>query len=273
MKKTTNHYTFGDNSVAALRLEWLADTFEESSRRFLRRAPRLPVTLAYDLGCGPGFSTDLLADVHREARVEGVDSSESFVAQARVRAKGALARSPTSRRHHQLDLTASGWALPPADLVYCRFLLTHLSQPVEVLTAWRSLVRPGGLLLSEETAELTSDHPAFARYYALVSELQSRHDQQLEVGRGLPLVVERAGWEVLDARLEPLEVPASRMARLHALNLQTWRHDPALEEHPAQAELPRLLESLTAIADGTRVAPPVRVALRQTIARRPGGAS
>src|SRR6266436_2669560 len=62
-------YTFGDTDIAARRLELLAHVFEHSTRAFLREAPaarlglaqNLAQKIAIDLGCGPGFTTHLIA--------------------------------------------------------------------------------------------------------------------------------------------------------------------------------------------------------------------
>lgn len=73
-------YTFGDNEEASRRLRRLADLYEPETRALLELAfdgceactPRLAV----DLGCGPGWSTQLLAAVLKPQRTVGLDSSE-----------------------------------------------------------------------------------------------------------------------------------------------------------------------------------------------------
>ena len=47
-------YTFGDTKVAARRLRLLAETFESSSRDFLRTCGTSRIQVAGDLGCGVG---------------------------------------------------------------------------------------------------------------------------------------------------------------------------------------------------------------------------
>ena len=43
------------------------------------------------------------------------------------------------------------WSEPDTyDVVYCRFVLEHLSRPVDVLRAMWAAVRPGGVLLVED---------------------------------------------------------------------------------------------------------------------------
>jgi|SRR3990172_2982211 len=54
------HYTFGDSDVAALRLRLLSETYAESSAALLASVVAPPGG-ALDLGCGPGYTTELAA--------------------------------------------------------------------------------------------------------------------------------------------------------------------------------------------------------------------
>ena len=64
-------------------------TFEQERTRPVRdlvaAIPAKDVQLAVDLGCGPGNSTEVLADRFPQARVSGLDSSDDMVQAARKR--------------------------------------------------------------------------------------------------------------------------------------------------------------------------------------------
>ena len=107
-------YLFGDSDVASHRLRVLSEVFAESSRRFLSAAAPGQPNLAVDIGCGPGYTTRLVADVLRPLRTVGIDSSEAFIAEAR-RAGG----SDVSYLVH--DAAAVPFPVGPADLIYARF--------------------------------------------------------------------------------------------------------------------------------------------------------
>ena len=66
-----SHYLFGDNWLAALRLEYLAAAFAPSSRRFLQGTKPGRVELALDLGSGIGATTALVRDVTNAPWVAG----------------------------------------------------------------------------------------------------------------------------------------------------------------------------------------------------------
>jgi len=136
-------YLFGHTDVAAQRLQVLAEVFADSTRAFLRQVNRSKLALAVDLGCGPGLSTRLIAEILRCHHVVGLDTSPHFI---------SLAQQPNADgiSFYLHDVTAVPFPVSPCDLLYCRFLLTHLKQPRDILEKWATQLRSEGLLLMEE---------------------------------------------------------------------------------------------------------------------------
>lgn len=254
-------YTFGDGDRAAARLRRLAELYEPSTRELLLRAERQGCALATDLGCGPGWSTRLLHDVVRPARAVGLDASERYVAEARRLQPGAL----EFLRH---DVTTSPFPVRP-DLLLARFLLTHLRETAQVLATWAQASADGARLLLHETETLTSGHPALARYYALVAELQGHYGQRFDVGARLDGALESSPWRVLDSRAVPLAMPAPHMAELHLANLRTWRQDEYAARTFDAGELEELEGTLARIVTGEERAEAVTNVVRQVVAERP----
>jgi len=60
------------------------DERTRAARDLLAQVPLTEAKLIYDLGCGPGNSTELLAKAYPGARVIGVDNSPAMLAKARV---------------------------------------------------------------------------------------------------------------------------------------------------------------------------------------------
>ncbi len=239
-------YTFGDDEVAARRLDLLAHVYEPPTRALLTRWSPPRVGLAVDLGCGPGHTTRLLHETLRPKRTVGIERAPVYVATARTQLADLFGEGVEVVPH---DVTRSPLPVPPADVVLARFLVTHLREPLGALAVWASALAPGGRLLVQETARLVSRDPALGRYYELVAELQARHGQALDVGGRLGELAAAAGLTVEYAGVRPVAQRPAEMAALHVLNLRSWRSDPAAMGFDAD-ELDALDDALAAIARG-----------------------
>ncbi len=273
------HYTFGDGERAARRLELLAQVFEPTTRVLLVRAlgfvERRPLRVL-DVGAGPGATTALLDEVIAPAQLTGIDSSERYVALARARFARAWApvrehatppREPRTAQFFQADAARAPYPGAPYDLIYCRHLLAHLPDVPRALGAMRGALQPGGVLVLEETAEMTSAEPLFARYYAIVRELQAHYGQRMNIGVDLAQLALESGLDVrLGVQMRTLLDPI-KMARLHFENLGTWSKDEFIRQRYAPRELDELAQELRVVADGERATPPVEVTLGQVVAR------
>jgi trans-aconitate 2-methyltransferase len=151
------------------------------------------------------------------------------------------------------------WPVPPADLIYVRFLLSHLPDPLRLLRGWAARLRPGDFLVIEEPADIETPVPAFRRYLELTAGLIASRGAALYVGRDL------AGFPGahLD-RAFTLDVAARDAAAMFTLNLRSWRDDPWIRATTTPAALDRLAVDLQAPALQA-VATPVRWTLRQLV--------
>ena len=103
-----------------------------------------------DVGCGGGDATlELARRVAPRGRVIGVDIDE-------MKLEIARGRSRRTRRAKR-GVSAVGYPgrvgprpLGTFDVVYARFLLTHLSDPASVVTAFYTHLRPGGRIGLED---------------------------------------------------------------------------------------------------------------------------
>jgi 2-polyprenyl-3-methyl-5-hydroxy-6-metoxy-1,4-benzoquinol methylase len=88
---------------------------------------------------------------------------------------------------------------PDFDLVYSRFVLTHLRDPSAALAKMRQALRPGGLLVIEDVDFGGHfSHPesaAFRNYVRLYSDVARRRGADPNIGRRLPELLTGAGFE------------------------------------------------------------------------------
>jgi trans-aconitate 2-methyltransferase len=137
------------------------------ARDLLDQIPNLPDGPLYDLGCGPGNSTELIHDRFPAYHLIGIDSDENMLTAAR--------RRMTHTRFERGDL--SHWApAEPAVLFFANAVFQWLPDHLAVFDRLMEKLAPGGTLavqmpdnLDEPThafmRELAED-PRFARFYA-----------------------------------------------------------------------------------------------------------
>jgi SAM-dependent methyltransferase len=236
-------YQFGDSELAAERLRRLAEVFAPSSRSFLQNLTPAEPRAVLDLGCGPGHTARLLAEVFPGADVLGLDSSAAFVELARQQSGDRL----------QFAVGDATQTLPggPYDLIYCRYLLTHLSEPVAAIAVWSAALRPGGLLAIEENEWIRTEVPALAHYLAIVESMLASAGQRLFVGAELARIEQ---WPLLDTRssaVAEVTVGARAAAAMFLPNLATWRSRPFVVANYARHELDGLKAQLESIVDGS----------------------
>lgn len=260
---STSKYTFGDSARAAERLRWLAAAYEEASRAFLGDFARAQPEHAIDLGCGPGYTTELLHEVVAARVTTGIDASPRYV-------EMAAARSTPGVRYLVHDVLRPPHPTAPAQFVFCRHLLTHLGDAAAALVAISELVTPSGLILVQENEILEAEHPTLARYYECVSAMQAAHGQRTHIGGELEVACRKTPLRIEHSRVRMLAQDPRHMARLHRMNLATWRSEPRSASLFDSGELDSLDEGLGRIEAGIEHAEPVRNGLRELVLRRGG---
>ena len=151
-KNGKGDYVLATGSAAARRLQLLHSLYGPGARRVLLQAGIQPGMRVADIGCGVGMVTTLLAElVGLTGEVIGVDHSAAQIEQARELLPAAVSNITF------IEASATDTGLPDEsfDLVYCRFLLIHLTEPGKALAEMRRLLKPGGILVCED-GDLTS---------------------------------------------------------------------------------------------------------------------
>ena len=238
-------YLFGDSDIAAHRLHVLSEVFAESSRRFLRAAAPDSPRLAIDIGCGPGYTTRLVADVLRPLRTVGIDRSEAFIAEAR-----RAGDSNVSYLAH--DAAAVPFPVGPADLIYARFVATHLRDPAATIRSWATQLVPGGRLLLDEVDSISTANRVLSRYLTILTALLEHQGNSLYVGPTLSNVAAPGPLRSKIDTVRRLQVTDSRAATMFRLNLETWRDHPFVADTYGADAIRRLageLEAEACVAD------------------------
>ncbi|HEY2055952.1 MAG TPA: class I SAM-dependent methyltransferase [Solirubrobacterales bacterium] len=236
-------YTFGDSDLAARRLALVAATFAKTTRQFLLTRARPAPGFAIDLGCGPGFTTELIRATVGPARILAVDVSPAFVAAAAKRLADDRTRMLCA---DVLDLPLE---VADADLIFARMLLTHLRDPLAAIDIWRGRLSERGVLLLEEVDSIATEDPALAGYLDLQREMLAANGTTLDVGPQLDAGL-RDHPALRGNTVAELSPPAAVAARMFVMNFETWRDRPEVTAAHEPAELNALAASLERIAQG-----------------------
>ena len=174
-KADRERYLFGDTDFAARRLELLAHVFAPPTRALLLDAGVGAVDHAIDLGCGPGHTTRLIAEALQCKQISGLDNSQHFISMA-----GDREIANVSFRFH--DVTRTPFPTGQADLLYCRFLITHLAQPEAAISDWATQLQLDGYLLMEETEWIETSLPLFTDYISMTEATLASQSNDLYPG-------------------------------------------------------------------------------------------
>jgi predicted DsbA family dithiol-disulfide isomerase/2-polyprenyl-3-methyl-5-hydroxy-6-metoxy-1,4-benzoquinol methylase len=197
---TSDQYDYvlrgGDQGAERLRL--LAAAKWPTTKTLLDRAGLRRGMYCLDVGCGIGAVTLHMAEaVKPEGRVVGLDVDERCVALARLEAQ-RLGLVVEFRLGTATDLQETS----AYDLVFGRFVLTHLREPEEALRRMVVAARPRGVVVVEDI-QFTGHfaYPAcaaFDRYVGLYQEAVRRNGGDPNIGPRLAGMFLDAGLEEVD---------------------------------------------------------------------------
>ncbi len=182
-----------DRSARAVRrLHMLHDLYAPASRRVLTSAGLQAGMNIADVGCGVGVTTRMLAELTGPTgAVVAIDIDPGHLKHAKTCCGGLRNVS-----FWRADACRTGLPRGVYDLVYSRFLLVHLSNPLDGLREMRALLRPGGILVVEESdfASAGSEPPtAIDAFGTLFADFAPTLGLDMSVGRTLFHTVVRAG--------------------------------------------------------------------------------
>jgi len=193
MDLSQESYTIAGGEPGKRRLNLLAEIFRPTTLRLLTDAGLRRGDRCLDLGCGGGHvALDMARIVGPAGSVTGTDFDPRIVELARQDAQHA---GVGNLEYHVADARAFDGG--PFDLIYARFLLSHLGEPEKVLAHVRQLARPGGRIVLEDidmSGSYCHPHdPAHGRYVELYTEAVRRNGGDADLGRRLPLIARAAG--------------------------------------------------------------------------------
>lgn len=200
-------YAIEGGQAGKQRLDVLAAVMQPHTAWLLDAVGVEPGSRCIDVGCGGGHvSRELARRVGSDGYVVGIDLDPDVISLARA---DAHREGLTNLRFEVGD--AAGLDAGDYDLAYCRFLLSHVPRPGEVLESITATVRPGGAVVLEDTDFAASfcypESAAYQRFVQLYREVVSRFGGNADIGPALPALLR-------SARIQDVELDVRQPAAL-----------------------------------------------------------
>lgn len=192
---STTHYAIRGGLPGRERLRVLSRVMQPTTAALFDRLNVGPGLTCLDVGCGGGDVTlELARRVAPSGRVVGVDVDEAKLDLARREADEA---GVGNVEYRLLDVRTQA-AGTEFDVVYARFLLSHLDDPARAVEAFRRHLRPGGLVVVEDvdfTGHFTwPESPAARRFADLYRAVVQTRGGNPNLGPQLPVLLTDAGF-------------------------------------------------------------------------------
>jgi 2-polyprenyl-3-methyl-5-hydroxy-6-metoxy-1,4-benzoquinol methylase len=248
MSSEQHDYVLRGGASGAERLHLLAAVKWPSTKTLLDRIGLRRGMHCLDVGCGIGAVALQMAQVvGPNGWVVGVDMDEDCLAIARRECQ-RLALNAEFRPGTVAGLEESS----AFDLVFGRFVLTHVRDPRQALSRMAQAARPEGVVVVEDIQFsghfCFPDCVAFDRYVALYQEIVQRRGGDPNIGPRLPAMF-------LEARLTNVELEIVQPTYLHgpgkqiaAVTMEHIREAVVAEGLAANAEINAIVAELGTFA-------------------------
>jgi len=240
-----SHYIIRGGDPGARRLHLLARAYFPSTVALLDRVGVLPGMRVLDLGCGTGEVTRELAKrAGREGHVVGVDMDERVLNHARTAGQEA---NPVEWRVGRAEDLAERDAY---DVIYARFVFSHLADPDAVLRSIGVALRRGGRVVLEDIDITAHAHwpesPAFRRYIEIYSATARARGADSSIGPRLPALLIDAGFDDVDVAISMPVFRDGEAKALARITMENIAEAAIASGLTGAAEVNRLLSELAA---------------------------
>ena len=235
------------------RLRLLSQVMGPENRKLLANVDIPGNASCVDLGCGGGDVTvELARMVGRAGKVLGIDTDRVVLDIAR---KEALELGLTNISFECHDVMT--WEPPDDfDVMYARFLLTHLSDPLKVLLRTRRHLRPGGMVIIEDIDFRghfsEPDCPALQRSVDLYSATVRNRGGDPYIGPRLPALLRDAGYQNIQMRMFHPTAMEGGIKHLICVTLESISTKVIEDALAAPSELRQTIDELNAFASDPR---------------------
>ncbi|MCX7121988.1 MAG: methyltransferase domain-containing protein [Gammaproteobacteria bacterium] len=190
-------YILKVGASASLRLDMLQELHGKYSEQFIAQVQFNPGMSILDIGCGIGNMSCCFARQFPDCRVVGLDNSEAQLLLASQRASYKNLSNLEFRKGDLEDLTDLNEQF---DIIYSRYCLIHVSNPMATLKNLKNKLAPNGRIILEEpsmdSAFCYPENAAYKKSRDLLNRLAQLRGFDFEVGKKLETLLHDAGFVV-----------------------------------------------------------------------------
>lgn len=247
IKMSTKEYSYiADVGVKeAERLALMHEIFSPGTENFLKKLlrPRMKVLV---VGCGSGEDTALIARmVGSEGQVMAIDISEAQVAVTQNKMKAAGLHNVTVK---QKDIDKVVELDELFDLVFSRFVLIHLSDPIKALRTIYDVLKKGGRIACEEpiisAAFCTPSKESFTKHIELLMKFSQTAGIHFDLGQNLKLLFEQSGLRKIEETLSQAVMKSREQKRIVPMSVLSCREAYIQHELASHKEIMELVQRL-----------------------------
>jgi SAM-dependent methyltransferase len=245
----TPHYIIRGGMEGRERLRRLASVLQPTTLALLQRVGIESGMTCLDGGCGGGdVSVELARLVGPSGYVVGADLDETKIALARSEAE---ARGLANLEFQCADVT-NVIAPRTFDVIYIRFLLSHLPNPARTLAELHAMLNPGGCIIVEDV-DITGHFwdpasRAFDRYIDLYVKAAQLRGADATVGTRIPGLLRDVGFDWVEVSVIQPAGFSGDVKMLTPLTLESIAASVLDEGLATEDELGQLITELYAFA-------------------------
>ena len=243
-------YVIGGGKAGKERLNLLATVMLPTTTQLLQGAGLTEGMTSLDLGCGGGHVTLLMSNlVGPSGKVVGLDVDAEILALGREDLSAAGVKNVELR---QLDAATNDYG-GPFDLVYARFLLTHLNDPHQCVRSMTAACKPGGVVVVEDI-DFTGSFcqppcEAYQRYADLYQQVVIHRGGDPNIGPRLPGMLRDAGLDEVEVNVvQPTHLDSERKM-IASITMERIAASVIAEGFASEKEIASVVAGLNAAAN------------------------
>jgi SAM-dependent methyltransferase len=230
------------------RLDMLAEVMRPTTSRLLKEVGVEHGQTCLDVGCGGGHVTlDLAEMVGPTGRVIGVDFDDSILELARRDVKASGMNNILFQETDARSVEGG-----PFDLIYARFLLSHVERPAELLDHLARLLVEGGAMVVEDIdfsgCFCYPGDPAYDRFVDLYVAAVEAGGGDAKLGKRLPALVRGTALHDVRWNVFQLVLAEGSSKQIQAVTME--KIGPGLLRNglATKAEIQEIVHSMQAFA-------------------------